>query len=393
MATNGNGSTTTYQPRPTAIVAQAPQSVPLATTGETASAVLAAQAKALVSARFEIALAKPRDVDSVREKLLKECKRPSFAAVAIYHKPVGKGLEGPSIRFAEACLQAMGNLAIETPAIYDDAEKRILRVTVSDMETNVTHSKDVTIMKRVERSSLKDGQSAIRTRTNSYGKPVFVVEATDDEILNQENALVSKALRTTGLRLVPGWLIDECMELVRTTRNSEAAADPDAALRKLYDAFGALGVTVDSLKQWLGHDGAPQPKELEELRGIYTAIKDGEANWRDVMDAKAPDDAPARAAAASAAPAPTKGAAAVKAAMRKAAPAAAQPELPTAGSARPAAPADDVQFESAEEERARLEKEAKQRAADLAQAAAANAREPGSDDGDEPKEDDEFAAK
>jgi hypothetical protein len=377
MATQAtNGGTTTYQPRPTAIVSQASQSAPLATTGETASAVLAAQAKALVSARFEIALAKPRDIDSVREKLLRECKRPSFAAVAIYHKPVGKGLEGPSIRFAEACLQAMGNLAIETPAIYDDAEKRILRVTVSDMETNVTHSKDVTIMKRVERSSLKDGQSAIRSRTNSYGKPVFVVEATDDEILNQENALVSKALRTTGLRLVPGWLIDECMELVRTTRNSEAAADPDAALRKLYDAFGALGVTVDSLKQWLGHDGAPQPKELEELRGIYTAIKDGEASWRDVMDAKAPDDAPARAAAVGAAPVPTKGAAAVKAAMHKSAPAPAQPD----------APSDDVQFETAEEEKARLERESQARAAkltDLVGRAAERAREPGDDDGGE----------
>jgi hypothetical protein len=254
---------------------------------ETASTVLAAQAKALVSARFEIAIRQPRDIDAVRERLMRECARPSFAQVAIYRKPIGEGVEGPSIRFAEAAIQAMGNLAIDTPAIYDDGEKRILRVTVADMETNVVHSKDVTIMKRVERSRLGDGQIAIRTRVNSRGKTVFLVEATDDEILNQENALVSKALRTTGLRLVPGWLIDECMAEVRATRSKTDAKDPDAAKRKLLDAFRSVGVSAEDVKAWLGHPADTlAPAELEELRGIYTALKDGDTTWREVMDAK-----------------------------------------------------------------------------------------------------------
>jgi DNA-binding transcriptional MerR regulator len=258
-----------------------------APTSETASTVLAAQAKALVSARFEIAIRQPRDIDAVRERLLRECQRPSFAAVAIYRKPIGEGVEGPSIRFAEAAIQAMGNLAIDTPAIYDDAEKRILRVTVADMETNVVHSKDVTIMKRVERNRLGEGQIAIRTRVNSKGRTVFLVEATDDEILNQENALVSKALRTTGLRLVPGWLIDEAMVIVRATRAKGDAADPDAAKRKLLDAFRSVGVSAEQIKEWLGHPADTlAPAELEELRGIYTALRDGDTTWKEVMDAK-----------------------------------------------------------------------------------------------------------
>src|SRR6266508_920945 len=132
--------------RPGLPAAQAP-----ASTSETASTVLAAQAKALVSARFEIAIRQPRDIDAVRERLMRECQRPSFA------------------------------------------------------------------------------QIAIRTRINSRGRTVYLVEATDDEILNQENALVSKALRTTGLRLVPGWLVDECMSAVRATREKGDAADPDDA--------------------------------------------------------------------------------------------------------------------------------------------------------------------
>ncbi len=266
---------------------------PPAPTGETASMVLAAQAKALVEARFTIALRQPRDLEVVRQRMLRECERPSFAAVAIYSKPVGpqniknpKKLQGPSIRFAEACLQAMGNLAIDAPAIYDDPDKRILRVSVSDMETNVTHSKDVTVHKAVERRQVQDGDEVIRTRKNSYGDTLYVRRATDDEILNQENALISKALRTTGLRLVPGWLIDECLAEVRATQKKTDAQDPDAARRKLYDAFGELGVSVKHLVDWVGHSGYLQPAELEELRGIYTAIRDGDTTWREVMDAR-----------------------------------------------------------------------------------------------------------
>lgn len=286
------------RPQPPAVQ----QQQAIAPMGETASTVLAAQAKALVSARFEIAIRQPRDVDAVRERLLRECARPSFAAVAIYRKPVGEGIEGPSIRFAEAAIQAMGNLAIDTPAIYDDAEKRILRVTVADMETNVVHSKDVTIMKRVERSRLGEGQVPIRTRVNSRGRTVYLVEATDDEILNQENALVSKALRTTGLRLVPGWLIDECMTEVRATRARADAKDPDAAKRKLLDAFRGVGVSAEHVKEWLGHPADTlAPAELEELRGIYTALKDGDTTWREVMDAKWQETTAAMAANAEAA--------------------------------------------------------------------------------------------
>ena len=67
---------------------------------ETAGTVLAAQAKAQIEARYIMAERHPRDLDIVRAKLIKECKRPGFAAVARYLKPIGRGVEGPSIRFA-----------------------------------------------------------------------------------------------------------------------------------------------------------------------------------------------------------------------------------------------------------------------------------------------------
>lgn len=258
-------------------------------SGETASSAVAAQAKALVEARYVIALRQPRDMDTVRERLLKECRRPSFAAVARYKKPIGKGVEGPSIRFAEAAIRCMANITVETMTVYDDREKRIVRVAVTDLEANVPYSQDVTIEKSVERKKIKDGDVVIRVRKNSYGDTVHLIEATEDDILNKQNALISKAVRTLGLRLVPGDLIDEAMDLVIETQRTKDAEDPDAAKRKLFDGFAAIGIAVGQLKEYLGHEAESlTPKELTDLRALYAAIRDGETNWREIMD-KAPE--------------------------------------------------------------------------------------------------------
>ena len=260
-------------------------------TNETASSATAAKMKAIVQARYEVAFFRPRDMDSVREKMLKECRRPSFAEVARYNKPIGKGVVGPSIRFAEMAVRCMSNIVVETTTVYDDREKRIVNVSVTDLEGNVPYAQDVTISKAVERRKVKEGDVVLRQRTNSYGDTVYLLEATDDEILNQQNALISKAIRTLGLRLIPGDIVDECMDMVVDTQRNKDATDPDAAKRKLFDSFVSVGVSVDDLKKYLGHSGETlNPKELAGLRGIFSAIREGETTWREVMDGK--DDSP-----------------------------------------------------------------------------------------------------
>src|SRR5262249_40368126 len=135
--------------------------------------------------------------DLVRVRLLKECDRPGFATVARYSIPrAGKKIEGPSIRFAEAMVRSMGNLDITTDAIYDAPDKRILRVAVVDLETNASYSADVTVEKILERSELRPGQEAIGTRTNSAGRPVYLVAADEGDLLMKQNGLVSRAVRT-----------------------------------------------------------------------------------------------------------------------------------------------------------------------------------------------------
>lgn len=267
----------------TALINQPSQSP----THETASTATAAKMKAIVQARYEVAFFRPRDMDSVREKMLKECRRPSFAEVARYNKPIGKGVVGPSIRFAEMAVRCMSNIVVETTTVYDDREKRIVNVSVTDLEGNVPYAQDVTITKAVERRKVKDGDVVLRQRTNSYGDTVYLLEATDDEILNQQNALISKAIRTLGLRLIPGDIVDECMDLVVDTQQKKDATDPDASKRKLFDSFAAVGVSVEEIKKYLGHAGEKlNPKELAGLRGIFSAIREGETTWREVMDGR-----------------------------------------------------------------------------------------------------------
>lgn len=231
----------------------------------------------------------PRDLDTVRARLLKECKRPGFAAVARYTKPIGKGVEGPSIRFAETAIRLMGNISVDQMTVFDDREKRIVRVIVVDCETNTPYSSDVTIEKSVERSFVRDGDDVLRSRTNSKGRMVYLIPATEDDLLNKQNALVSKAIRSSGLRLIPGDIIEECMDQVLATQRNANAEDPERSKRKLFDAFEQIGITVVQLKAYLGHEGQTlTEKELIDLRGIYSAIRDSDTTWRDVMEARNP---------------------------------------------------------------------------------------------------------
>lgn len=264
---------------------------------ETQAQAAAQAAQAAVQARYVMAMQRPRDLDEVRVRLLRECKRPSFADVAIYRKPIGsEGITGPSIRFAEAALRCMTNVLAETTTIYDDRQRRIVSVNVTDLEANLSYPMTVTVEKTVERRNSK-GRTVVGERVNSYGDTVYVVEATDDEILNKERALVSKAMRTCALRILPGDILDEAMFELEKTRQNRAAEDPDGERKRMVDAFASIGVKPGDLKTYLGHDLATaSPAQINTLRGIFTAIRDGETTWRSVME-KAEEDRGSGAAA------------------------------------------------------------------------------------------------
>lgn len=257
---------------------------------ETASTAIAAKAKAMVEARYVMAMRQPRNWDQVRQDLMGECKRPSFAhnKSAYYRKPIGKGVEGLGIRFVEVALRCMKNVLVETTMTFEDDTKEIHCVSVTDLESNLTYPLDVRVSKTVERAKAADDGSYISVRKNSYGKLTYTVPANDDDLLNKRAALISKAIRTLGLRIIPGDLQDEAEEIIKAVRMDEAARDPGAERKRIADAFGEIGVKAADLVAYLGHTlDTCSPTELVDLRGIYGAIKDGEATWKAVMENKA----------------------------------------------------------------------------------------------------------
>ena len=267
-----------------------PQS-PAAVQGiESASSAVAAQAKAMVESRYYMAMRNPRNWDQVRLDLIRECRRPSFAdnKSAYYVKPIGAGVEGLGIRFVEVALRCMKNVLVETSMIFEDELKEVHRVSVTDLEANITYPLDVRVSKTVERSKPNTDGSYLSVRKNSRGYDVYTLVGTDDDILNKRGALISKAIRTIGLRIIPGDLCDEAETIIKAVRLDSAAKDPDAERRKIVDAFAEIGVNANDLTAYLGHAIVQcSPPQIVNLRGIYGAIRDGEATWQSVMQNKA----------------------------------------------------------------------------------------------------------
>jgi len=248
----------------------------------------AAEAKAMVEARYVMALNNPRKWDVVRQNLIKECSNPEFAndPSAYYHKPIGKGVEGLGIRFAEVAIRCLTNVLSEAFTISEDDWKRTIKVLILDLESNASHSKTITVSKTVERSKpLSDGTYLSR-RLNSEGRDVFIVPATDDDLLNKEAALISKALRTQTLRLVPGDLQAECKRIILDIRKKGITENPEAAKRSIIDAFARFGVKVTDLEDYLEHSlDQVTPAEILNLQALWGAFKDEEiTSWKSVME-------------------------------------------------------------------------------------------------------------
>lgn len=265
---------------------------------DTVGHALAEQQRAEVQARFVWAERHPRDLDTVRVKLLKDCNRVGFADRAVYARPVGKELneetntweekvaEGLSIRFVETALQRMGNVGVQVDTISEDDSKRIVRVGVIDFEGSLSYTRALTISKETEKKAPQRNRDLLYTRLNSSGKPVYVYASTPEEMQRREGAEVSKMTRTLALRLIPADIADECLATCKAVSERGDQEDPEGRRKKLIDGFAALGVEPADLREYLGgiEIAKMQPAQLDHLRKVYTALKDGLLTWADALD-------------------------------------------------------------------------------------------------------------
>lgn len=246
------------------------------------------QAQAEMFARYHLAAMVPRDWHAVEAKLMIDCDNPDFAAEAFYSKPTGSGRqEGLSIRFAERALQHMRNLSVDVSPDMEDDWSVHHRVTVIDLESNTPTSETFKVEKTVERSSVKDTDTVLSQRTNSQGQTVYLISATEDQMLTKVRAQSSKAKRNLICALIPADVRLRCLERCQAVFKDKQSKDPAAATKDIVAAFIGIGVDVPELKEYLGK--SPQsatPAQVAELRSIYVLIRDGDLTWQDALEAK-----------------------------------------------------------------------------------------------------------
>ena len=258
---------------------------------ELAAVAVAAAAKAEIESSYVLAIKNPRNEDDSRTRILNVCRNLKFAEGAKYSKPQGSKkndrtgqweknyVVGPSIRFAEEAIRLWKNIKVIHTTIYDDQAKRVVKVTVIDLESNISYSKDITIEKIVERKDTK-GRTVVGERINSYGEKISIVLATEDEIQNKESALASKTIRNNSLRVIPDYIITEAMEIVDGVVKARVDADPAAAKRMVLDNFAKLNILPTHIEQYLGHPlDVINTSEIVELKQLFTTIHEGNATW------------------------------------------------------------------------------------------------------------------
>ncbi len=257
----------------------------LAVSGESMSTAMSARETAKIQSRYMMAMRFPRSWETVRHKMLAACKRPGFSDTAWYSLPYGERVEGFSIKFAEEAARNMGNIHVQTMITFENETERHVSIEATDLENNIQIDTTAVVKKTTLKKFLKKGQTSISVMTNSYGEPVYVVEATDAEMIKKQNSEISKAYRNSVLRFLPGDIKAECQDLIIGIRGGKNVDDKVGFRRKIIDSFADLGVSLDDLEWYLEHPiDSSSPSELSTLRDLYSDIKEGKTTWTQVAN-------------------------------------------------------------------------------------------------------------
>lgn len=225
-----------------------------------------------------------------------------------------KPIEGPSVRLAEILVSAWGNCRAGARIIDEGAEFVVAQGVFQDMERNTHVTKDVR-----------------RRITTKFGK-----RYSSDMIAVTMNAAASIAFRNAVTAGVPRALWDEVYEAAkRTSVGSEKTLV--AKRTAMVEFFGKSGVTQQQVCGVLGvkHVEDIDLGKLATLKGLVTAIRDGEATLEQVF----PKPAPATAAGVDPAAATAKGPDGLASRMAQAKPAGESVATTTSAPVPAAAPA------------------------------------------------------
>lgn len=228
-----------------------------------------AVAREVATIQGQIMLAKmfPRNMTLVWEKVEAACSRKKLAENALYqYVRGGTPISGPSIRLAEALINAYGNAKSGFEVIDSNPDFSRVRAYAYDMETNTIQERtfDVEHVRQTKtgRTKLTDPRDIYETIANN----------------------ASRRERACILALIPGDLQDYAVSLCKTTLEKDVDITPDKieGLCRGLAKFGVSKVMIEARIQ--RHMDAITAQQYVWLCSVGTSLKDGIAKVDDFFD-------------------------------------------------------------------------------------------------------------
>jgi hypothetical protein len=221
------------------------------------------QAAVFMAKRF------PRDENMALARISKSCQRRGLAEKAIYPYPKGgQNVTGPSIRLAEAISQAWGNIQSGVVELEQRPGESVCMSYCWDLETNTRDTKIFTVSHSIQ---TKKGSKMLTDPREIY-----------EHVANQG----ARRKRACILAVIPKDVVDSAMEACQKTLSSGQKEPLIDRLRKMVNVFQTeLSVPLECIEKYMGYKlDSFTEMDMNTLRGVYTAIRDGASKREDYFD-------------------------------------------------------------------------------------------------------------
>lgn len=225
--------------------------------------------KSEVEAQIDAAHKYPRSITRfLNEAVTLATVTQEVAESCIYSLPRdGKLIAGPSVRLAEICASAYGNMHMGARVVDVEETNVVAQGIAWDIQKNLRATLEVK-----------------RRITNKSGR-----RYNEDMITLTGNAAASIALRNAIFRVIPRSYVMGIYERARVVAVGNAQT-LDAKRTALLDRLQKIGVSQERVLQRLGKAGVPDIglEDMEVLIGLGTAIKNNDQSIDEAFPASAP---------------------------------------------------------------------------------------------------------
>lgn len=228
--------------------------------------------EATTRAEFDIQVATanrfPRNLARVKAELVGSATMDEETAAACFYRLPrgGKAIEGPSVRLAEIAVGCYKNLRVATRITSIDANGAAPHVVVQAVCFDLQANTSVTVEKR----------RRIVGKLKNKGKP------DEDDINLAANNASSIAFRDAVFKVVPLALVKPALDAAKKVARGEAKPLADR-IAAAVAAYLKIGVSKEQLLAKFGYSAETQITEddLDTLRGLITALREGEVSLND----------------------------------------------------------------------------------------------------------------